>query len=145
MTISIADGFPEGAPAPDMPPEGPQMPPEPVSPEVEGMHGVTGGPYQSVPEDPYSEGNEIEGREKLLIELTVAATDMANACKMMRAENDAERAEKFAVAAQRLTQAVVLLSPLEASDDLATGQVGSSPERVQLADSASKGMRRSAQ
>lgn len=141
--ISMPESFPEGAPAPDqeqpVPVDGPEMPPEAMPTDPMMM-----APEQPVA-DPFGEGSEVEWREKLSINLMRAANAMAEAATMMREGNDAENAEKYAVAAQRLTQAHVLLEPLEASDDLATGQVGASAARVQAADSASKGMRRSAQ
>lgn len=104
-------GVPEGAPAPDMgpvsslPQPGPQAVPDPSQqPQVPGQDDDT---------------EEYTTRDRLAVELMLAAEKMAKAAGVAQAGDDADKAGKYAAAALDYTKAHVLLSPLEAADDLA--------------------------
>lgn len=144
----LNEGVPEGEPAP--------MPAE-VDP-AEGMGGVPvdpsqGPPMVDAPADPMmtpppvgpvlDDAEELELRDELTMQLMVSAIKLTNAVEVSIGGNMAQDAERYASAAQHLTQAAVLLAPQEAIDDAVAGG-GDPAVASQVWNSTVKGVRRKA-
>lgn len=128
-----------------------QSVPDPQSMQGAPMHqGMQeGGPapmMQPVPSPVAEDGDEFTARDRLELQLLLSAERMSKAADMMTATDDAAKAADYATAAQRLTQAAVLLAPQEAADDALSARGGvADAQYVQAQDTATKGLRRRVQ
>lgn len=103
-------------------------------------------PQQPVPDPVTEDGDEFTARDRLELQLLLSAERMSKAADMMTATDDAAKAADYATAAQRLTQAAVLLAPQEAADDALSARGGvADAQYVQAQDTATKGLRRRVQ
>lgn len=80
-----------------------------------------------VPSQADDDTDEFQARDRLAVELLLAAEGMAKAAGVAAGTNDADQAAKFASAAHDFVKAHVVLSPLEAADDLTHSQPVSQP------------------
>lgn len=104
-------------------------------------------PVAPVQDTVVEDAGEMEARDRLELELLLAATQMCKAASMATAGSTptAVDAEKYAAAAQHFTQAAVLLAPQEAVDDAdAAGQVPSAAAKAQILNTTTRGVRRTA-
>lgn len=75
--------------------------------------------------------DEFQSRDRLAVELLLAAEGMTKAAGVAAGGNDADQAAKFASAAHDFVKAHVVLSPLEAADDLTHGTTTPQPTTPQ--------------
>lgn len=71
------------------------------------------------PQQPDGDVIEVETRDRVAVQLLIAAEKMCEAAAIAQGENNADGCAKYGAAALDYVKAHVLLAPIEAADDLA--------------------------